>query len=118
MMSLGSKNFLNAALGLTLATFLATTLQVQVAKAGVSDSGAILLAQKAEPEKAKAPPPKAPLKKPEQRRPAPRPQPQPEQMQRRTRSFGHAPRREAPARAGTQKFGGQPIRAKETPPGE
>jgi hypothetical protein len=116
MMSLDSKNFLNAALSLTVATFLATTLQVRVAKAEVSDHGAIHLAQKAESEKAKAPSPEPLLKKPEQPQPKARPQAQPERMHRRTRSLG--PIDNEPARAGTQKFGGQPIRAKETPPGE
>jgi hypothetical protein len=108
--------FIKVALGLTAAIFLATTLQAGVAMAKVSKPGPLLLAQKVEPEKAKASIPESPPQKPEMPKAMKRPRPQPGQVQRRTRSMG--PRPDELERAGTKKIGGQPIRAKDTPQGE
>jgi hypothetical protein len=108
------KDFLKAAPILTAGVLLAITLQVQVAQAGVTTTGDLLLAQKAEPEKVKTPSPEpASPKLPEAME---RSQPQAERMPRRTRSMGPMP--DEPAKAGTQRFGGQPIRAKQPPQGE
>lgn len=107
---------IKAAIVLTAAIFLATTLQARVAPAEVIKPGPLLLAQKVEPEKAKAPIPESPPQKPEQPKSMERPQVQPEQMQRKTRSLG--PMSDEPERAGTKKMGGQSIRAKENPKGE
>ena len=107
--------YLKAAIGLTAVLFLAGTLHPQVVTAGVSKPGPLLLAQKAEPEKAKAPSPESVLKKPEAA-PAQVPQPQPERMQKQIRSMG--PMEDAPAKAGTKKLGGQTIRAKDAPKSE
>ncbi len=107
------KNLLRASLDLILAIILVTTLQVPVTTAGLSNPGVLLLAQKAEQEKAKAPNPETLPKKPEAPKSMKQPQPQPEQMHRKTRSMG--PIIDEPASAGTKKIGGQPIRAQETP---
>ena len=115
-MSRFSKDFLKAAMGLTSALLLVIALQAQAATGEVIKSGALLLAQKAEPEKAKTLCPEPSPKKPGQPKSMERPQPQPEQMQRKIRTMG--PMRDEPEQAGTKKIGGQPIRAKETPKGE
>jgi hypothetical protein len=107
---------LKAAMGLIAVLFLVTGLQAPAATAGVSKPGPLLLAQKVDQEKAKAPIPESPPQKPEMPKSMKRPRPQPGQMQRRTRSLGHRPYE--PERAGTKKIGGQPIRAKDTPQGE
>jgi hypothetical protein len=111
-----SKAFLKAALGLTAAIFLLTTLQTSMAAAEVVKPGSLLVAQKAEPETAKTPPPATLPQKPAPPKAVEQPQCQPERMERKTRSMG--PMRDEPERAGTKKLGGQTIRAKETPKGE
>lgn len=107
--------YLKAAIGLTSALFLVTTLQARVVTAEVSKPEPLLLAQKKEPEKAKAPSPESVLKKPK----APKAKVQPRHqrhMHRRSRSL--APLNDEPSRAGTKKIGGHPIRAKDSPQGE
>jgi hypothetical protein len=110
------KDFLKAALGLTMAIFLAIALQPQIAAGEVIKSGAFLLAQKTDQEKAPAPSPTPLPQKPGKSKSLEPPQSQPEKMQRRTRGIG--PLGDEPERAGTKKIGGQSIRAKETPQGE
>jgi|GEM_PF-6972639 hypothetical protein len=108
--------FIKTALCLTAALFLITALHPRVVTAGVSKPEPLLLAQKAEPEKAKTPIGECPPPKPELPQPKERPQQQPEKMERKARSLDLKDLE--PERAGTKKIGGHPIRAQETPKGE
>jgi hypothetical protein len=116
VMSRFIQDLVKAVLGLTAATLLLTTFQVRLADAGVVGSGGVLLTQKAEQEKVQTPSPEPLPQKPPQPAPMEPRQPQMEHMQRKTRSLG--PMIDEPAKAGTKKIGGQPIRAKEAPQGE
>ncbi len=116
------QSFLKGALGLTAALVMAATLPVQAAPTpgqasllfmtDAPQTGVLLLAQNTEPPKEKQPSPPPPSKEPKKMRTGvPQPCPQMERMDK-------SVIRDEPGKAGTKKFGGQAIRAKEDPQGE